>query len=124
MPNSRILPKGTATNPASSSLTSSVNYAAERKPESVFQTCSSRVGPYGAEPRDFRTAVQAIQGASQTQGRFEVTNRALETSVQDENDSDSEEGSFSTDSTFNLLSQFVSALAVAVNAGWQIFDDG
>lgn len=92
------------------------------KPESAFHTFKSG-GARGAEPRDLRTAVQAIQGVVRLRAGLSNQSRS-ETSVQDDNDSDSEEGSFSTDSTFNLLSQFVSALAVAVNAGWQIFDDG
>jgi hypothetical protein len=89
------------------------------KPESVFRAFKSS-GTYGAESRDFRTTVQAIQGAVKLRAGLSTQSRA-ETSAQDDNDSDTEEGSFSTDSTFNLLSQFVSALAVAVNAGWQIF---
>ena len=92
------------------------------KPESVFRAFKSS-GTYGTESRDFRTTVQAIQGAVKLRAGLSSQSRP-ETSVQDENDSDTEQGSFSTDSTFNLLSQFVSALAVAVNAGWQIFDDG
>jgi len=92
------------------------------KPESVFRTFKSS-GTYGAESRDFRTTVQAIQGVVKFRAGLSTKSRP-ETSTQDDNDSDTEEGSFSTDSVFNLLSQFVSALAVAVNAGWQIFDDG
>lgn len=93
-----------------------------KKPESVFRAFKSS-GNYGAESRDFRTTVQAIQGAVKLRAGLSTHSRS-EASAQEDNDSDTEEGSFSTDSTFNLLSQFVSALAVAVNAGWQIFDDG
>ena len=91
-----------------------------KKPESVFRAFKSD-GTSGTESRDLRTTVRAIQGAVKL--RAGLSNQS-ETSTQDDNDSDNEEGSYSTDSTFDLLSQFVSALSVAVNAGWQIFDDG
>jgi len=92
------------------------------KPESVFSAFKSD-GTYGTESRDLRTTVRAIQGIVKLRaGLGSQTHH--ETSAQNDNDSDNDEGSFSTDSTLNLLSQFVSALAVAVNAGWQIFDDG
>ena len=93
-----------------------------KKPESVFRAFKSGETS-GTESRDLRTTVRAIQGAVKLRAGLSTQSRP-ETSVQDDNDSDTEEGSFSTDSTFNLLSQFVSALAVAVSAGWQIFDDG
>lgn len=77
----------------------------------------------GIESRDLRTTVRAIQGVVKLKAGLSSRERP-EVSAQDDNDSDNEEGSFSTDSTYNLLSQFVSALSVAVNAGWAIFDDG
>lgn len=92
------------------------------KPESVFHAFRSGE-TQGVESRDLRTAVQAIQGVVRLKAGLNTQSRP-EASTQDDNDNDAEEGSFSTDSTFNLLSQFVSALAVAMNAGWQIFDDG
>ena len=92
------------------------------KPESVFNVFKSS-GTSDAEPRDFRTAVRAIQGAVKLRAGLKTQARP-QTSAQDGDDSDDDQESFSTDSTFNLLGQFVSALAVAVNAGWQIFGDG
>lgn len=92
------------------------------KPESVFHAFKSS-GTYGAESRDFRTTVRAIQGVVKFRAGLGTQARP-EAPVQDDNDSDTEEGSFSTDATLNLLSQFVSALAVAASAGWQLFDEG
>lgn len=77
----------------------------------------------GVESRDLRTTVRAIQGVVKLRTGLSSKERP-EVSAQDDNDSDNEEGSFSTDSTYNLLSQFVNALSVAVNAGWQLFGDG
>ena len=91
------------------------------KPESVFNAFKSG-GSYGAEPRDLRTTVLAIQSVVKLRAGLGPQARS-QTSTQDEGDSDTEEGSFSTDSTLNLLNQFVSTLAVAMKAGWQIFDD-
>jgi len=93
-----------------------------KKPESVFNAFKSG-RTHGTESRDLRTTVRAIQGAVKLRAGLSPQIRPG-ASAQDDNDSDSEGGSFSTDSTFNHLSQFVNALAVAVNAGWQIFDDG
>ena len=92
------------------------------KPESVFNAFKSD-GTHSSESRDLLAAVRAIQGVVKFKAGLNSQERS-QVSSQDDNDSDNEEGSFSTDSTFDLLSQFVSALAVAVNAGWQIFDDG
>ena len=92
------------------------------KPESVFSAFKSD-RTSSAESRDLLTTVRAIQGAVKLRAGLSSQTRS-QTSAQDDSDSDNEGGSFSTDSTFNLLSQFVSALAVAANAGWQIFDDG
>jgi len=91
------------------------------KPESVFNAFKSGDAK-GLESRDLRTTVRVIQGVVKLKASLSSQERP-EVSVQDDNDSDNEEGSFSTESTFNLLSQFVSALSVAMNAGWQIFDD-
>ena len=92
------------------------------RPESVFNGFKSG-GAYDPESRDLRTTVRAIRGVVKLRaGR--VPQARSQTPTQGDSDSDVEEGTFSTDSTFNLLSQFVSALAVAVRAGWQIFDDG
>jgi len=90
------------------------------RPESVLHAFKSG-GTYSTEPRDFRTTVRAIQGVVKFRAGLGTQTRPG-TSTQD--DSDTEDGSFSTDSTLNLLNQFVSALAVAVSAGWQIFDEG
>lgn len=92
------------------------------KPESVFNAFKSGETT-GVESRDLRTTVRAIQGVVKFRAGLTPRERP-EVSAQGDGDSDNEEGTFSTDSTFNLLSQFVSALAVAVNAGWQIFDEG
>lgn len=92
------------------------------QPESVFSALKSDETS-GAESRDLLTKVRAIQGVVKFRAGLGSQARS-QTSAQDDSDSDNEGGSFSTDSTFNLLSQFVSALAVAANAGWQIFDDG
>lgn len=92
------------------------------KPQSVFNAFRSSES-HGVESRDLRTAVRAIQGAVKLKAGLSSQERPG-AAAQDDNDSDNEGGSFSTDSTFNLLSQFVSALSVAVNAGWQVFDDG
>ena len=91
------------------------------KPQSVFNAFKSSE-PDGVESRDLRTTVRAIQGVVKLRAGLSSQERP-EVPAQDDNDSDNEGGSFSTDSTYNLLGQFVSALSVAVNAGWQIFDD-
>lgn len=91
------------------------------KPQSVFNAFSSSESN-GVESRDLRTTVRAIQGV--VKFRAGLSSQEPEASAQGDNDSDNEEGSFSTDSTYNLLNQFVGALSVAVNSGWQIFDDG
>jgi hypothetical protein len=91
------------------------------KPQSVFNAFSSSE-VNGTESRDLRMAVRAIQGVVKLKAG--LSSQGPEVHAQDGNDSDDEGGSFSTDSTYNLLSQFVSALAVAVNAGWQIFGNG
>ena len=92
------------------------------KPESVFNGFKSGRA-YDPDSRDLRTTVRVIQGVVKLRAGL-VPQARSQTSTQDDSDSDIEEGTFSTDATFNLLSQFVSALAVAVKAGWQIFDDG
>lgn len=92
------------------------------KPQSVFSAFKPSE-TNGVESRDLRTTVRVIQGVVKFRAGLSSQERP-EVSTQDESDSDNEEGSFSTDSTYSLLSQFVSALSVAVNAGWQIFDEG
>lgn len=91
------------------------------KPQSVFNAFRSSE-TNGVESRDLRTTVRAIQGVVKFRAGLSSRERP-EASTQDDHDSDNEEGSFSTESTHNLLSQFVSTLSVAVNEGWQIFDD-
>lgn len=92
------------------------------RPDSVFSGFKSG-GAYDPESRDLRTTVRVIQGVVKLRAGL-VPQARPQTFAQDDSDSDNEQGTFSTDATFNLLSQFVSALAVAVKAGWQIFDDG
>ena len=92
------------------------------KPDSVFDAFRPDETD-SAQSRDLRMTVRALQGVVKLKAG--LSSKAYsEVSVQDDEDSNKEESSFSTDSTFILLSQFVSALAVAVKAGWQIFDDG
>ena len=80
-------------------------------------------GTHGPESRDLRSTVRVIQGVVKLRAGL-APQTPSQTPMQDDSDNDNEEGSFSTDSTVSLLGQFVSALAVAVKAGWQIFDDG
>ena len=81
-------------------------------------------GPSDTESRDLRTTVKAIRDAVKLRTGLTPQERPEVSTTQDDNDNDDVEGSFTTDATFSLLSQFVSALAVAVNEGWEIFDDG
>jgi len=92
------------------------------RPESVFNGFKSG-GAYDPDSKDLRTTARVMQGVVKFRAGLAPQARS-QTSTQDDSDSDIEEGIFSTDATLNLLSQFVSALAVAVKAGWQIFDDG
>ena len=92
------------------------------RPETVFNGLKSG-GRYDPEPRDLRSTVRVIQGVVRLRAGLAPQLRS-KVSTQDDSDSDNEGATFSTDSTIDLLSQFVSALAVAVKAGWQIFDDG
>lgn len=41
----------------------------------------------------------------------------------DDDDEDSEDSSFSTDATFELMTQLRDVLAISISQGWKIFED-
>jgi hypothetical protein len=68
--------------------------------------------------------VRVVQGAVKLKGNV-AKGRRQQTAIAT-NDSDSEDEKkdhYSTDVTFDLMTQLVSALAVAVKGNWKVFKD-
>lgn len=91
------------------------------KPPSIFD--SFRTDTSNAEIKSFRTAVRVVQGAVKLKSTQQRGHRQQPSQFHDDSDEEEDNGVFSTDVTFDLMTQLVSALAVAVKGNWRIFDE-
>lgn len=92
------------------------------KPPSVFDSFKNDISQ--PEAKSFRIAVRAMQGVVKLKAAQQKGHRQQPSQFHDDSDEEDDNGVFSTDFTFGLMTQLVSALAVAVKGNWQIFDDG
>jgi hypothetical protein len=92
------------------------------KPPSVFDAFRTDA-ELSQRLKDFRTAAISVKGVIRFKGNLNKSDRRKPPPLHDDSDSDNDHVQFSTDVAFDLMTQLVSALAVAVKGNWQVFDD-